>query len=263
MIATSPNDVQTSLSTDTDRIALTDVGVRYTLLTDEQRTLKGRILNLLSPTPAPSAEFWALQNITLQIDRGEIVGVIGRNGSGKSTLLRVMCRVIEPTVGSVSVQGDVSPLLELGAAFNLELTGRENAYLYGAMFKQNRERMDELIPKIVAFAELGSFFDVPIKAYSSGMVARLAFSVATQLRPDILLVDEVLSVGDESFQKKCLFRIRKLIDAGSIVVLVSHDSNLIGQLCSRAIYLSKGEIVEDGNSRTVTACYQRDSASNF
>jgi ABC-2 type transport system ATP-binding protein len=239
-------------------IALSNVGVRYILLTEDQRTFKGRVLHLFG---GPTARFWALRNISLAIAPGEVVGIVGSNGSGKSTLLRVMAGVIYPTVGTVAITGRVGPLLELGGAFNFELTGRENAYLYGSIFRFSRERMDEILPQIIAFSELGAFFDIPVKSYSSGMVARLAFSVATQLQPEILLVDEVLSVGDEQFQKKSFLRIQKLIDRGSIVVMVSHNSALIEQLCNRVVYLSAGEIVGDGKPKQTLAQYHRDSTS--
>jgi ABC-type polysaccharide/polyol phosphate transport system ATPase subunit len=243
------------------RIAFTGVGVEYLLLDQDQRTLKGRVLNLFGPAD-PAARFWALRNISASIGRGEIVGVIGKNGSGKSTLLRVMAGVIEPTEGTVSVAGRVTPLLELGAAINPELTGRENTHLYGAILKKTRPEVDELIPRILEFAELGPFFDVPVKCYSSGMLGRLAFAISTQIRPEILLIDEVLSVGDEQFQKKSFFRIQKLIEGGSIVVLVSHNSEVIRKFCNRAIYLSQGQIVEDGKTAIVLARYQHDSARN-
>jgi ABC-type polysaccharide/polyol phosphate transport system ATPase subunit len=241
-------------------IALSNVGVRYILLTEDQRTFKGRVLHLFG---GPTARFWALRNISLNIAPGEVVGIVGANGSGKSTLLRVMAGVIHPTVGTVAIAGRVGPLLELGGAFNFELTGRENAYLYGSIFRFSRERMDEILPQIIAFSELGAFFDIPVKSYSSGMVARLAFSVATQLQPEILLVDEVLSVGDEQFQKKSFLRIQKLIDRGSIVVMVSHNAALIEQLCNRVVYLSAGEIVGDGKPRQTLAQYHRDSTSRI
>ena len=245
------------------RVALSGVGVRYLLLSEDQRTFKGRVLNLLSTHPAETATFWALQNINLEIKQGEVLGVIGRNGSGKSTLLRVISKIIAPTTGKVEVAGAISPLLELGGAFNGELTGRENARLYASIFKIPKDEIEELIPKIMAFSELGPFFDIPIKTYSSGMVARLAFSVSTQLRPDILLVDEVLSVGDEQFQKKCYFRIRKLIDRGSMVVVVSHSSSLIEQLSTRVLYLAKGQVVADGAPHAVIERYHKESSASL
>jgi ABC-type polysaccharide/polyol phosphate transport system ATPase subunit len=241
-------------------ITLSGVGVRYLLLSEDQRTFKGRVLNALGSHPSESAKFWALQDIDLEVHRGDVLGVIGRNGSGKSTLIRVMGRIIAPTAGAVDIQGRISPLLELGGAFNGELTGRENAFLYGSIMKLHREQVEELLPEIIAFSELGAFFDIPIKTYSSGMVARLAFAISTQMDPDILLIDEILAVGDEQFQKKCMFRIQKLINRGSIVVLVSHSAELVEHLCNRAVCLSKGRIIANGAPEKVIAAYRKSSA---
>jgi ABC-type polysaccharide/polyol phosphate transport system ATPase subunit len=243
-------------------VMLNDVGVRYTLLTEDQKTLKGRVLNLFGSVPA-SAHFWALRNINLKINPGEIVGIVGRNGSGKSTLLRVLSGVLDPTEGSVEVKGRLLPILELGAAFNPELTGRENVYLNCAILGIPRAQVDEMIPQILAFSEIGMFFDVPVKTYSSGMNARLAFSMSTQVQPEIVVLDEILGVGDEAFQRKSYFRMKKLIDNGTIVVLVSHNSTVIEQLCSRVVYMSKGEMIADGSPRQVLAHYQRDTASGI
>jgi ABC-type polysaccharide/polyol phosphate transport system ATPase subunit len=263
MVAASTKAV---VSTDkeiaTQRIALKDVGVRYTILAEDQKTLKGRVLNLFRGLP-DSAQFWALRNLSLEIKPGEIVGIVGRNGSGKSTLLRVVSGVLEPTEGSADVTGRLMPILELGTAMNPELTGRENVYLTCSILKIQRAEVDEMIPQILSFSELGMFFDVPLKTYSSGMMARLAFSVSTQIQPEIVILDEILGVGDEAFQKKSYFRIRKLIDKGTIVVLVSHSAALIEQLCNRAIYLNKGELIGDGTPRHVLAQYQRDSSAGL
>jgi ABC-type polysaccharide/polyol phosphate transport system ATPase subunit len=263
MLSSTKKDVSVTDASGEKHIVLAGVGVRYLLLTEDQRTFKGRTLNLFSSVPSEAAQFWALQNIDLDVRRGEVLGIIGRNGCGKSTLLRVISRIITPTTGTVTVSGSISPLLELGCAFNFELTGRENALLYGAMFKMSKEQMDEQMPRIVAFSELGAFFDIPIKTYSSGMVARLAFSVATELRPDILLVDEVLSVGDEQFQKKCFFRIKKMIDRGSIVALVSHGSDLVERICTRVVYLSRGQVAADGRPHDVVEKYRKETAASF
>jgi ABC-type polysaccharide/polyol phosphate transport system, ATPase component len=241
-------------------VSLENVGVRYLLVPENRRTIKGRVLGLFG-SPSVSSEFWALRNFSLSVNPGEIVGIVGPNGSGKSTALRVIAGIIEPTTGTVNIRGRVNPLLELGAAFNHELTGRENAYLYGSIYRISRKEMDELIPQIAAFAELGVFFDAPIKTYSSGMVARLAFAISTQIQPEILLLDEVLSVGDEQFQRKSFFRIKKLISRGAIVFIVSHGMGHIQQLCNRVIYLSKGRIVADGKPSQVLAQYQRDAAA--
>jgi ABC-type polysaccharide/polyol phosphate transport system ATPase subunit len=241
------------------RLALSGVGLRYLLLNDDHRTLKGRFFNMLSHG-ASAADFWALRDINLEVSAGEILGVVGRNGSGKSTLLRIMGQIIEPTEGSVTVSGQVNPLLEMGSAFNSELTGRENVHLYGAILQKSRPEMDELLPAIREFADLGPFFDVPVRCYSSGMAARLAFAVCTQIRPEILLLDEILSVGDEQFQKKSYFRMRKLIDKGSIVILVTHNLEIVRSLCSRAIYLSQGRIMAEGKPDHVIDRYRKEAS---
>ena len=247
------------LELEVPNLVLEGVGVRYRLLTEAQRTIKGRLFGLLSPGGGAPADFWALRNINLAIRPGDVMGVIGANGSGKSTLARVLSSVISPTEGRCTVRGSTTPLLELGGAFNPELTGRENTYLLGAIYKKSRAEMSELMQNILSFSELGPFLDVPVKTYSSGMVARLAFSVCAQLQPEILVLDEVLSVGDERFQKKSLIRMRRLIEKGSVVVIVSHNLDLLAQYCNRAVHLSHGEIVADGRPSEVVARYRRES----
>lgn len=255
-----PQIVTPSVSQSSARIDVENVGIRYSLLTDEQRSLKGRVLGLLG-TRDPSVDFWALRNVSLSFKPGEVVGLAGRNGSGKSTLLRVIAGILEPAEGRVHVSGTVTPLLELGGAFNAELTGRENAYLYGALLKRTREETTAMMPKIIAFSELGPFFDVPLKSYSSGMFARLAFAVSTQGNPEILLLDEILAVGDEQFQKKSVGRIFKLIEKGTIVIIVSHSSATLQNLCSRVVLLQSGSVVEDGAPGKVLQVYARNAAA--
>jgi ABC-2 type transport system ATP-binding protein len=239
-------------------VTLSGVGVKYRLLTDRETTLKGRVLGALSFTRRKKSEFWALKNVSLSVSSGEVLGVVGSNGSGKSTLLRILANIFEPTEGSVDVGGRIHPLLDLTGGFNGELTGRQNAALYGALYRVPRDQMREIIPKVIEFSELGTFFDVPIKTYSSGMLARLGFSLATQLKPDILLIDEILAVGDEHFQKKSYFRMMKLIEGGTAVVLVSHNMTVVEQTCSSAIFLSGGQIVQDGAPQKVIARYRKD-----
>jgi ABC-type polysaccharide/polyol phosphate transport system ATPase subunit len=263
MIAASTKQkISTVQRTATQHISLKDAGVRYTILAEDQRTFKGRVINMFRGVP-DSARFWALRNINIEIKPGEIVGIVGRNGSGKSTLLRVMSGVLDPTEGSVDVSGRLMPILELGSAMNPELTGRENVYLNCSILNIPRAQVDEMIPQILSFSELGMFFDVPLKTYSSGMAARLAFSVSTQIQPEIVILDEVLGVGDESFQKKSYFRIKKLIDNGTIVVMVSHNAAVIEQMCNRVLYLNKGELISDGAPRPVIAHYQRDVSAGI
>jgi ABC-type polysaccharide/polyol phosphate transport system ATPase subunit len=238
-------------------IQLKNVGVRYRILTDQEATIKGRLIASFGSRSKRQTEFWALRGVNLEVTRGEVVGVIGSNGSGKSTLLRAMAGLFDPTEGSVQTQGEIQPLLDLIGPLNGELTGRQNTYLHGAVHRIPREELDQAIPKIIDFAELGAFFDVPAKTYSSGMMARLAFALATQLRPDIVLIDEILAVGDEHFQKKSYFRMKKLIEQGSLVVIVSHSLPTIQSLCTRAILLEGGRVIEDGVPEKVVEAYRR------
>lgn len=199
----------------------------------------------------------ALRNIDLEVCRGETVGVIGVNGSGKSTLLKILTGVVTPTSGEVEVRGRVSALLELGAGFNTEYTGIENIYLNGTMMNIPREEMDKLLPGIVEFADIGEFIHQPVKNYSSGMFARLAFSVAISVKPDILIVDEALSVGDIFFQTKCYKKFDEFRAAGMTILFVSHDLSSISKYCSRTILLNKGELVAEGQPKEIVDLYKR------
>lgn len=191
-------------------------------------------------------EFIALQDISFEIKKGETVGIIGRNGSGKSTLLQLICGILKPTLGTVQVNGRVSALLELGAGFNPEFTGRENTYFQGAVMGLTKESMDERFDDIAAFADIGEFIDQPVRVYSSGMFVRLAFAVAVHVEPDILVVDEALSVGDVVFQHKSKKRVREMIDSGTSLLMVSHDRNIVTSTCNRCIYLDGGRMEMDG-----------------
>jgi ABC-type polysaccharide/polyol phosphate transport system ATPase subunit len=200
-------------------------------------------------------EFWALESISFAVPRGEVFGVIGRNGAGKSTMLKVMARVLHPTRGRVVMRGKIAPLLELGAGFHPELTGRENVHLNSALLGYSRKQVLDLFPAILDFAEIGDFIDAPLRTYSTGMVARLGFSVATCLRPDILLVDEVLSVGDSSFQEKCIRRMNEFQQQGTTIVIVSHSMQTVQSFCSRALLLDHGKMVIVGDVAEVIQHY--------
>jgi ABC-type polysaccharide/polyol phosphate transport system ATPase subunit len=202
-------------------------------------------------------EFEALREVSVEVGAGETLGVIGRNGAGKSTLLRLVARVMPPTAGRVVVQGRTAPLLELGLGFHGELTGRENIMLQGALLGFSRAEMRRRTPRIVEWAELEEFIDAPVRTYSTGMAARLAFSVATDVEPDILLVDEALAVGDERFQIKCRVRVEDFRAAGKTVLLVSHALQTIRENCRRAIWVHEGRIVRDGDAGSVTELYHR------
>lgn len=217
---------------------------------------RDRLLQILSPTRKKyHREFWALRDISFEVARGETVGIVGRNGSGKSTLLQIICGTLSATSGSVSVQGRVGALLELGSGFNPEFTGRENVYMGGAVLGLSRAFIDQKFDDILAFADIGQFIDQPVKSYSSGMVVRLAFAVQSQVEPDILIVDEALAVGDARFQAKCFDRLKRLKDNGTSILLVTHSGEQIVNHCSRAILLNESHLVVEGQPRAVMNRY--------
>jgi lipopolysaccharide transport system ATP-binding protein len=203
----------------------------------------------------PEEEIWALKDVSFSVEQGDVLGVIGRNGAGKSTLLKLLTRITTPTTGEAVIRGRVGSLLEVGTGFHPELTGRENVYLNGAILGMGRREITRKLPEIVDFAGVATFMDTPVKRYSSGMYVRLAFSVAAHLEPEILLVDEVLAVGDAEFQKRCLGRMEDFSRTGRTVVFVSHQMQALARLCDRAILLDAGEIVRDGPSDEVVAYY--------
>jgi len=202
-------------------------------------------------------DFAALNGVSLEVGRGETVGIIGRNGSGKSTLLQIVCGTLQPTSGSVEVNGRIAALLELGAGFNPEFTGRENVFLNAAILGVPRQEMEWRFDDIARFADIGAFINQPVKTYSSGMYVRLAFAVAINVDPDILIVDEALSVGDEAFQRKCFARIEDIRDKGGTILFVSHGAQTIVQLCNRAILMDRGENILEGRPKIVVNQYQR------
>lgn len=200
-------------------------------------------------------EFQALKDISFTVKRGEVVGIIGRNGSGKSTLLKIISGIYRPTGGSVTLRGNVVPMLELGSGFDPELTGRENIFLNGAILGYSEEYLKNKQEEIIAFSELGDFINMPIKTYSSGMMMRLAFSVATVVNPEILIVDEILAVGDEFFQKKSFARMQELMSGGTTVLFVSHSLRQIQEICGRVVWLEDGHIRMSGDADAVCAQY--------
>jgi ABC-type polysaccharide/polyol phosphate transport system ATPase subunit len=241
---------------------LTNVGVSFGKHAIKHRSLKYSLSKFLDEKEKP--RFNALSNINLMIHEGEHVGLIGRNGAGKTTLLRVLTRVITPQDGGVYVntQKHVVPLLELGIGFQGDLSGRENCYLAGILMGYSEAEIRAKIDAIVAFSELGEFFDEPVKTYSSGMYGRLAFSLATDVQPEVLLVDEVFGVGDEFFMRKCIVRMQRLMQAGTTTVFVSHNMDFLVTQCKRLIWLDKGRVVMDGDSLDVANAY-RASGGNY
>ncbi|MEA2491601.1 MAG: lipopolysaccharide transport system ATP-binding protein [Acidobacteriota bacterium] len=238
-------------------IVVENLAKRYRLGGFESyRTLRDRIAGIFGPrTKQDSRELWALRDVNLTIGMGEAVGLIGHNGAGKSTLLKILSRITEPTEGQALLYGRVASLLEVGTGFHPELTGRENIYLNGAILGMTRAEIRRNFDDIVAFAEIERFLDTPVKRYSSGMYVRLAFAVAAHLTPEILLVDEVLAVGDIEFQRRCLGRMNEVARSGRTVVFVSHNLGSIESLCPRSILMSGGKVAVDGKTRDVIAQY--------
>jgi len=237
-------------------VILDQVSVRYRKPDVKINTFKEYTIQLLK-RKVRYKEFMALNNVDLQINEGETLGIIGRNGAGKSTLLKVVSRVLIPTKGRVRLRGRVSPLLELGAGFHPELTGRENIFLNGTLLGHKSREIESRLDEIIEFADLDTFIDSPLRTYSTGMVARLGFSIATTWKPDILILDEVLSVGDENFRNKCSVRIESFQKEGTATLLVSHNSDNIETMCSRALWLSHGEIKVIGSVKEVVDMYRQ------
>ena len=231
-------------------IILKNVSRKFNLGVEKEGSLKMIFINLFSHKKKKNKEyFWALKNIDFRIDKGDVVGIIGANGAGKSTLLKVVSGVYKPTTGTVTVNGKISPMIELGAGFDAELTARENIYLNGAILGYSKEFLEEKFDEIVEFSELKDFLDVPVKNFSSGMVAKLAFSISTIVDPEVLIVDEILSVGDIKFQEKSKNKMMSMIKGGTTVLYVSHSIDTIKELCNKVIWLDHGEIVKIGDAK--------------
>jgi ABC-2 type transport system ATP-binding protein/lipopolysaccharide transport system ATP-binding protein len=236
-------------------ILLDAVSVRYRVPQERIESFKEYAIRRLQGRIG-IAEFWGLRDVSLRVDAGEIFGIVGRNGAGKTTLLKIVARVLRPTRGRVRVRGHVAPLLELGAGFHPELTGRENIFLNAALLGHPRREIENRFGEIIDFAEIGEFIDAPIRTYSSGMIARLGFAVATAWRPDVLILDEVLAVGDEAFQGKCRLRLQSFRDEGATVLLVSHSSEMVRTMCHHAIWLDHGMVRARGSAEAVLEQYR-------
>lgn len=233
-------------------IEVVNVSKKFKRYHDKATTLKERLLMLRS---SKSDTFWALKNINLHIEEGETVGLIGHNGSGKSTLLKLITKIIYPTEGQIKTCGRVSSLLELGAGFHPDFTGRENIYINASIFGLSKKEIDKKLDSIIAFSELEGFIDSPIRTYSSGMYIRLAFAVAVHVEPQILLMDEILAVGDANFQKKCIEKIKEFKKQGITIVFVSHNMNDVYEICDRVVWLDHGKIKEIGDTKTIGERY--------
>lgn len=247
--------------------AVSDVAIRVKNLTKAYKLYPSgnyRLKEALHPFRKKyHQEFYALKNVSFEVKKGEVLGIIGKNGSGKSTLLKIISGVLQPTFGEVHTSGKISALLELGSGFNPEYTGIDNIYFYGSIMGLTKEEMEEKIDDILAFADIGDFIHQPLKIYSSGMTARLAFSVSTEINPDILIVDEILAVGDAIFQRKCYARIKKMFNDGMTVILVSHNRDSIVSLCKNAILLDHGKLLLEDNAGEVVRQYEKLCNKNF
>jgi ABC-type polysaccharide/polyol phosphate transport system ATPase subunit len=236
-----------------------DLGVQYSLRFTRKTTMRDTFIGLQRRENGPS-RFWALHHVTFRVDHGEVLAVIGPNGAGKSTLLQTLAGIILPSEGVVEVRGHISALMTLGAGFDNDLTGRENVLLAGAFLGHSHEEMQGRLPGILEFADLGPFIDAPLKTYSSGMRARLGFSIATAVDPDILLVDEVLATGDERFREKSKARIAEMVKAAKAIIMVTHDLEWVTEFCNRALLLDHGEIVKEGEPADLVGLYKERSA---
>jgi lipopolysaccharide transport system ATP-binding protein len=236
-------------------IVAENAGVWYRLHLEKRRTLRRDVITLFRRDGVQ--EYWALRHLDFKVSPGEVLGVIGTNGAGKTTLLKVLAGILIPDEGQVTTQGRISTLLQLGAGFEPELSGRDNIYLNGLVLGLSKAELDQRFEEIVDFAQLGQFIDAPLKTYSSGMQARLGFSVACNVDPDILLVDEILAVGDETFRDKSYNRMLSFKEQGKTILLVSHSLDKVLSFCSRAIWLNQGRIVCDGETEIVVEAYQK------
>jgi ABC-2 type transport system ATP-binding protein len=237
-------------------IQVRDVSMHFNLMEEKVDSIKEYVVKLLKGKLLYN-DFIALNHISFDVQKGDILGFIGFNGAGKSTLLKILAGVLTPTTGSVTVKGTIAPLIEVGAGFDPELTARENIYLNGAILGYSKAFIEQRFDSIIEFAELKDFVNVPVKNFSSGMYARLGFSIATAVQPDILIVDEVLSVGDFRFQQKCEERIRKMIEDGVTILLVSHDMDMIERLCNKVLWLDHGEMKNLGATESVCEEYKK------
>ena len=237
-------------------ISIKNVSMHFNMYNEKLNSLKEYFIKFVK-REIFLKKFVALENINLNIKRGDVVGIVGLNGSGKSTLLKIICGVLKPTTGEVKVRGSISPLIELGAGFNMDLTARENIFLNGAVLGYSKKFINEKFNEIVEFSEMKDFLDVPMKNYSSGMVARVAFAVATIVKPDILIVDEILSVGDFRFQEKCNERIKKLMQGDTTVIIVSHQLEEIEKICNNVLWLDHGHLKMVGETEKVCSAYKK------
>lgn len=236
-------------------IEVNDVSMHFRLPSDRVTSIKEYAIRMVKRNLS-FKEFVALDHVSFDVHKGEVIGLIGHNGAGKSTILKVISGILKPTTGEITLRGNVVPMLELGSGFDMEMTGRENIFLNGAILGYSEDFLQEKYQEIVDFSEIGQFIDIPIRNYSSGMIARLAFAIATVVEPEILIVDEVLSVGDANFQEKSKKRMMELMGGGTTVLFVSHSLDQIREMCDRVVWLDHGKVKMFGNTQEVCDAYQ-------
>lgn len=236
-------------------VSVKDISLKFKMEQNRANSLKEFCVRWLK-RDLKSEDFWALTDVSFDVEKGDVIGIIGHNGAGKSTLLKVISGIMKPTKGTIEAHGNIVPMLELGSGFDMELSGRENIYLNGAILGYSEQFLDEKYDEIVAFSELGDFIEAPLRTYSSGMLARLAFSVACIVEPEILIVDEILSVGDADFQEKSRARMMELMTGGTTVFFVSHSLKQIREMCNKVVWLEHGKIQQIGNTEEICNMYE-------
>lgn len=236
------------------KIKVEQLSIQFKLCNDNVRSFK-EFMTATLQGKLKYERFWALKDVSFQVEKGEVLGIIGHNGAGKSTLLKAISGIIKPTEGSVETRGNIVPMLELGSGFDFDLTGRENIYLNGAILGYGKEFLQSKFEKILEFSELGKFIEIPLRNYSSGMLARLAFSIATIVNPEILIVDEILSVGDGDFQTKSRHRMKQLMGGGTTVLFVSHSLEQIQEMCTRVLWIEHGSVLDIGSTQEIVKKY--------
>lgn len=255
METATENEAQKELTSKDVAILVSGLSKRYLIGGEKKGTLTETLAGMIGAKNNRKEEFWALQDINFEVKKGEVIGIIGKNGAGKSTLLKILSRITQPTTGKIEINGRVASLLEVGTGFHPELTGRENIYLNGTILGMSRQEVKAKFEEIVEFSGVRKFIDTPVKHYSSGMYVRLAFAVAAHLEPEILIIDEVLAVGDAEFQKKCLGKMKEVAGEGRTVLFVSHNMSAVKSLCERGIHLKAGQIVSTGAIEKVVGHY--------
>jgi ABC-type polysaccharide/polyol phosphate transport system ATPase subunit len=245
------------------KIHVESLSIKFRIYRDRAPSIKDFFVNFFKHKIYNSfSDFWAIKDVSLDINAGDRVGIIGHNGAGKSTLLKALCRIYEPSKGLVTVAGRIVPLLEIGAGFHPEFTGRENIFLNGAIFGYSKKQLQNIESEVISFSEVEDFIDTQVKYYSTGMYMRLAFSLATAMKPDILVLDEVFAGGDAAFLEKAKPRLQALIESANIMVMVSHDHNLVESLCNRVIWLDHGKLIADGKPKDIINRYLTQSSPN-